>query len=251
MSINKLVSVRNPIIDAQDYLGIDHDKDMPFLAKLAIDAEKQIDSYYQYERTKKVITISGCIACLPADAILVEAAVLGDLGENCDNLLDRYCGGTGSNSVTNVNNNGLFLVVDLSPTSDTSINFGVVDYEIQNNKIIFNQSRDGQSLTIQYIKYKTDCDGLIEVGQNHVQAIREYIIWQYNRRKGNKNYIDRDMMALAEREWNRLCRHARAEDNRMTPSESTEVARQWNNPMSGRGLWQGMYTTLGNFYTIW
>jgi len=84
-----------------------------------------------------------------------------------------------------------------------------------------------------------------------VDAIREYIIWQYTRRQRQKNYIDRDMMALAEREWNRLCRNARAEDNRLTTSQSAEVARQWNNPMSGKGLWQGMYTTLGNYYTIW
>lgn len=251
MSINKLISVKNPIIDAQDYLGIDHDKDIPFFMKLAITAEKQIGSYYQYERTKKVITISNCTACLPNDAVLVEVAILGDLGENCDNLLNRYCGGTGSNSVTNVNSNGLFLVVDLSPTTSGTINFGYVNYEIQNNKMIFDSSRDGQIITIQYIKYKTDCDGFIEVGENHVDAIREYIIWQYTRRQRQKNYIDRDMMALAEREWNRLCRNARAEDNRLTETQYNEFSRQWNNPMSGKGLWQGMYTTLGNYYTIW
>ena len=251
MSINKLVSVKNPIIDAQDYLGIDHDKDIPFFMKLATTAEKQIGSYYQYERTKKALPIVNCVACLPNDAVLVEVAVLGDLGEDCDNLLARYCGGTGSNSVTDVNSNGLFLVVDLSPNSDTSINFGLVDYEIQNNKIIFSTSKDGQSVTVQYIKFKTDCEGFIEVGENHVDAIREYIIWQYTRRQRQKNYIDRDMMALAEREWNRLCRHARAEDNRLTASQHADFSRQWNNPRSGKGLWQGAYTTLGNYYTIW
>ena len=30
MSVNKLVSMKNAIIDAQDFLGIDHDKDVPF-----------------------------------------------------------------------------------------------------------------------------------------------------------------------------------------------------------------------------
>ncbi|MFA7287673.1 MAG: hypothetical protein WC055_02235 [Melioribacteraceae bacterium] len=251
MSINKLISVRNPIIDAQDFLGIDHDKDVPWFTRLATLAEQQIGSYYQYERKRKVINISNCVACLPNDAVLVEAAILGDLGEDCDNLFASACGGVGSNSVTNVNSNGLFLVVDLSPSPDSSISFGKVDYSIQNNKIIFDRSRDGQKVTVQYIRYKTDCDGFIEVGENHVNAIRWYIIYHYLFRKSGSNYIERDKMNIAFQEWNRECRHARAEDNRLTESQYREVARAYNNPMSGRGLWQGMYTTLGNFYTIW
>jgi len=251
MSINKLVSIRNPIIEAKALLGIDHDKDDPFMINLATNAEKQIGSYYQYERTKKVLTISGCVACLPNDAVLVEIAVIGDLGTDCGDLLSRYCGGVGSNSVTNVNSNGLFLVVDLSPSLDGTVSFGYVGYSIQNNKIIFDNPHDGQQVTVQYLKFKTDCDGYLEVGENHINAIREYIMWNYLRRQSAKNYIDRDMMVLAREEWNRECRHARAEDNRLSFSQQQEAKRLYNNPMSGVGLWQGMYTTLGNFYTIW
>jgi len=250
MSINKLISIKNPIIEAKELLGIDHDKDDPFMINLATNAEKQIDSYYQYERKHKVLDIHQCAACLPNDSVLVEIAILGDLGEDCRDIFATVCGGI-ANNVTNVNSNGLFLVVDLSPSLTGNISFGQVGYSIQNNKIIFDTPHDGQKVTIQYIKFKTDCDGFMEIGQNHVNAIKWYIVWMYNMRRNGKNYIDRDMMAIAREEWDRECRHARAEDNRLTYSQQQEAKRLYNNPMSGVGMWQGMYTTLGNFYTIW
>ena len=42
MSINRLVSIKVPILDAQAFLGIDHDKDIPFMTRLATLAEKEI-----------------------------------------------------------------------------------------------------------------------------------------------------------------------------------------------------------------
>lgn len=254
MSINKLISIRNPIIDAQDTLGIDHDKDIPYFTKLATDAEKQIGSYYQYERTKKVIDVVNNIACLPNDAVLVECAMVGDhlSDANCDSNFNNILNNTiSNNSVTNVNSNGLFLVVDISSNTPDSFNFNPLYYDIQNNKILFKNACNADKITIRYLKFKTDCDGFLEIGENHVNAIKWYIVWMYSFRQKAKNYIDRDLMNMAREEWNRECRHARAEDNRLTKPERDMVARMYGNPMSGRGLWQGMYTTLGTNFTIW
>lgn len=250
MSINKLISIRNPIIDAQDMMGIDHDKDIPFMTRLATLAEKEIGSYFQYERAKTVLTIANNVALLPADAVLVEYGMLGDHldNANCDSWLNNTIA---NNNVTNVNSNGLFLVVDISDSTANSFSFSPVNYSIQNNKMIFTNACSSDKITITYLKFKTDCDGFLEVGENHVNAIREYIVWMYLRRKSGKNYIDRDMMNMAQQEWNRECRHARAEDNRLTQPEIARVASLYNNPMSGRGLWQGMRTTLGDNFTIW
>lgn len=250
MSINKLISIRNPIIDAQDALGIDHDKDIPFFTQLATRAEKEIGSYFQYQCARLVADVVNNVACLPNDAVLIECAITGDhLNDvNCDNNFNNIIS---NNNVTNVNSNGLFLVVDISNSTPDSFNFNPLDYDIQNNKIIFKNVCNFNKVTIRYLKYKTDCDGFLEIGENHVNAIREYIVWMYLRRQSGKNYIDRDLMNTAREEWNRECRHARAEDNRLTKPEQELFARQFNNPMSGRGLWQGMYTTLGNNFTIW
>lgn len=246
MSINKLISIKNPILDAQNILGIDHDKDVPLFTRLATLAEKEIGSYFQYERKQKVIEICGCSANLPNDSVLVEVAAMGDLGENCGDLLRRVCGITGT--TTNLSDNVNFLVVDIGGSVGEEINIGTVNYSIQNNKIIFDSDRDGQFITVQYLRYKTDCDGFMEIGENHVNAIRWYIIWHHYLGKKNKNYIDRDSMREAKAEWERECRHARAEDGRMTQSQREEAARLYSNPMTGRGLTLGMTPTN---YRIW
>lgn len=253
MSINNLISIRNPIVDAQDFLGIDHDKDIPFFTRLATLAEIEIGSYYQYERVRKVIDIKDCVGCLPSDAVLIELGILGDLGEGCDNLFNNVC--ATANSVTNVNSNGLFLVVDVSDTTNASdsFSFGYINFGVQNNKIIFDRNHCGDKLTIQYLRFKTDCDGFMEVGQNHVNAIREYIIWKYASRRMSRggNYIDRDVANMARAEWNRECAHARAQDNELTNSQRKNISRLWHNPYAGIGMYQGLYTTLGSAYNIW
>lgn len=250
MSINKLISIRTPIVNAQESLGLDHDKNIPFFTRLATEAEKEIGSFYQYERTKKVLDIKNCAAYLPEDCVLVEVALMGDHGDNCDNLLQQWCGGI-TNDVTNVNSNGLFLVVDVSGFDDGSPIFGYVNYSYQNNKLIFDRGMCGDKITIQYLKLKTDCDGFMEIGENHVNAIKWYIMWHYTIRQRNKNYIDRDMLSLYEREWNRECAHARAQDAELTQPERENMVRNWHNPYSGRGMWQNLYTTLGTNFNIW
>lgn len=254
MAINKLVSIHVPIIDAMDELGIDHDKDIPYFTRQAEKAERDIDSYYQYERAKKVLDMKDCIAHLPNDAVLVEMAIFGDHGECCDNLMDKYCNFGISNNVNNVNSNGLFLVVDVADDGNYSC-CGALDYYIQNNKLIFNRKQCGQKITVQYLKFKTDCDGFIEVCDNHVEAIKWYIIWKYCIRQLNTNpgkgYMDRELLRTAEREWHRECAHARALDGEITEPERRQMVYTWHNPWSGKGLWQGMNTTLGNSFNIW
>lgn len=249
MSINKLVSIKTPIIDAQDYLGIDHDKDVPWFTKLATEAEKKIGSYFQFERKRKVIDITDCVAPLPNDAIKVEIAILGDLGEGCENIFANVCGSV-SNSVTNVNSNGLFLVVDIS-SGDSGTTWGYVNYQIQNNKLIFDQSFCGQKITIQYLQLKRDCDGFVEIGENHVEAIRWYIIFNYMFRKFQANYIDRDKWTFAFSQWERNCANARALDNEPTFSQHQEMTRLYNNAHSGIGIWQGVTNYSMANYTIW
>lgn len=250
--INTLISIKNAIINAQDYLGIDHDKDVPFFTNLATEAEKKIGSRYQLERKKAVLTITDCIAPIPNDAVKIEIAVMGDLGENCNNILAQVCSGI-TNNVTNVNSNGLFLVVDINSTDSGNAYpaFGYVQYTIQNNKILFDQSYCDQQVTIQYLALKKDCDGFIEVGQNHIEAITWYIIFRYLFRKSTASYIERDKMMLAKQEWERTCANSRAVDADPTFSEHRDMVRLFHDPYSGIGLWQGMNSTLGVNYSIW
>ena len=251
MSINKLISIKNPILDAKMHLGIDHDKDDPFFTRLAVMAEKEIGSYYQFERCRTVLDITNCTAQLPNDSKRVELAILGDHGTACGDLFAMAVN-TLSNDVTNVNTNGIFLVVDISGSQDGTVsNFTYVKYAIQNNKLIFDACYDGQKVTIQYLRFKVDCDGFMEIGENHVNAIRWYIVYNYLFRQSQSNYLVRDKYQHAYQEWNRECAHARATDNEATFSQHRDMVRLFHNPMSGIGLWQGMNTTLGTNFSIW
>lgn len=249
MSINKLISIRNPIVDAMDMLGLDHAQDMPIFTTWAITAEKNIDSYFQYQKKRAVIPIENCIAKLPADATHVQRAILGDMGCDCADLFNTICS-TIPLSATILNASAAlstFLIVDIG--SGQTNTYGSIPHVIQDNKIILNQNLNGQKLTVQYLGYKVDCDGFLEISQNHVQAIMWFIVWRYWYRKRNLSPMEQGKMNTAMQEWNRECANARAVDGVPTESEQEEIAQMLNDAYIGRGLSIGMRTTLSDF--IW
>lgn len=249
MSINKLISIKNPIVDAMTELDVDHDKMQDKFTLWAVRAEQQIDSFYQYERNKTVLEIKDCVAILPKNCVLIEAAILGSHVENCNSLINS-CLGVTTNNVTNFGSNGTFLAIDITGTPGTTNSFGRVNFSIQNGKLLFNNnSQCGNQVTIQYLRIKEDCDGFPEVSVNHILAIKEYIVYMYY--KNGKDYLALRKAQTAFQEWNRLCAHARAQDAQLTPPERQAMVSLYHNAWSGHGLWQGMNTTLGVNGYIW
>ncbi len=251
MSINKLVSIKNPVVDAMAFLQIvDHDKLIPLFTAFATDAEKQIGSAAQYELKRKVVDVNQCVACLPSDAVKVEIAIMGDHGENCDNLLRTYCNSVNLPSVYGTVNN-TFLVVDAYDMGN-GINYGTIPFNIQNNKMIFETNKyDGKKVTVQYLAFKVDCDGFLEVGENHINAIKWFIVWMYYMGKPSMNSLEYGKMNKAEQEWNRECSHARAMDAIPSPTDWKKINGMLHDPYGGISLNSGMYTTLGGMYNIW
>ncbi len=248
MSINKLISIRNPIVDAMDLCSVDHDKNIPFFTRQAYLAEKEIGSIYQYVTKKEVLTINNCSACLPDDAEYLEIGILGDLGCDCDDLTKLACGSGLNlpNTFGTVANT--FLVVDMNVTETGNGLVGMVNFTIQNNKLIFEHNMDGQKITIQYQAVKKDCDGFVEIGQNHVNAIKWFIVYMFYFRKNGKNSLEYGQMNMAKAEWERECSHARAQDAELTPSQRQRIVGMYHNPYSGISLSIGMRTTLGGNY---
>lgn len=252
MSINKLISIKNPIVDAMAmlHLDVDQDKFIPLFTAFATDAEKQIGSPAQYELKRAVLDINQCVACLPIDAVKVEIAIMGDRGEDCNNLL-RNCWTAFQNPSVYGTVDNTFLVVDAYSTPD-GYTFVTVPFTIQNNKIVFDSNNyDGQKVTIQYLSYKRDCDGFLEIGENHVNAIKWYILYMYYMGKPSMNSLEYGKMNKYEMEWNRECAHARALDAIPTPSERQYIVQMTHDPYAGISLSNGMYTTLGGLYSIW
>jgi len=239
MSINKLVSVNNVLINLLDSLSLDHTKYKPMFVRWAIDAEKQIHSPYQYKRKHKVLTIKNCCAELPCDAEILELALLGDYGTDCGDMFTRFMGGFFNAQVTTGNIDSVsFLVVDL-PSSATAENgyfgFGLVNYHVQDNKVILDRCYDGQNLTIQYLGLEVDCDDIPLVGQNHLLALEEYCLWQF-RRRNMKSGIDIGIARDHERLWREYAGSAKADDATPSASEQELAANMLHNPFSGRGL---------------
>ena len=240
MSINKLVSVNNVIINLLDDLALDHTKYKPMFTNWAIWAEKQIGSFYQYEKKFAVLDICGCHAELPCDAKYLQRAIMGDRGCDCTDLYNSVCG----NLLSNVNvtsgsfDSTSFLVVDL-PASATAesgtFSFGFVGYDIQDNKIIFKQNLDGQKVTIQYLGLKCDCDGIPLVGENHLEALAEYCMYKF-RRRNPKSGIQLGMIRDHKQAWEQLAARARGDDAEVNDSDQKRIVALLHDPYAGKGL---------------
>lgn len=249
MSINKLISIDNPVIDALDFFGADHNKEKPVFVSWAVKAEKRISSARGLRRKRTVVSIKGCVAEIPSCAVVIERAILGDHGCDCDDLfISIFSGATGTADQTSMDSGG-FLIVDLAQNSVEVT--GIVPYQVQDNKIIFMKSHDGESVTIQYLGYETDEKGFIKISENHVEAIEQFIKWKYIERSrfgpNPQKRLPYEDKKDAEREWHRLCSDARAKDSELSEAERMEIAALLSNPYSGRGMLIGM-STYPNFY---
>src|SRR5690349_4075757 len=89
MSVNKLVSIKNAVQDTFEDTGIDITKDIPVFTRWALNAEKEIGSFYSYRKKRAVLTINECRAKLPCDAMSVQIVVNGDQGCDCADLFNR------------------------------------------------------------------------------------------------------------------------------------------------------------------
>jgi|SRR6478609_5825211 len=236
MSINKLISIKNPIIDALDMMAVDHDKHIPMLMVWATLAEKEIGGS-NVVRKWKVLDVCGIFAELPCDISYIEGAIFGNHGCECSGLFNKIF--IGKAPYIYGTNDSPFLIVDVFPYGNNG-QCNIINYGIQDNKLVFEACLNQDHITIQYMGYETDCDGFLMVGQNHVEAITEFLTYKWLKRKRRKTNADMNEMNMAYREWSRLCAHARALDAELNPSERQEVSDMINDPYAGKSLAAGM-----------
>lgn len=252
--INKVISIDNVLLDLLDDLALDHTKYTPMFARWIQKAEDKIGSRYQYKKKKAVLDIKGCTAELPCDAMSLQLAIMGSQGCNCDDLYNQFtCGAytpAVAGQIIGVNNLS-FLVVDTVQAGQATAWTNFVDYEIQDNKIIFKNNYDGYQVTIQYLGLQTDCEGILMIGQNHVDAIGWYCKWKFYDRNVRSG-IDLGKSRDAKMEWERQCLSARAKDAQesFTESERARVVEMNHDALIGYSLpLQGNYnlTNYGNW----
>lgn len=254
MPINKLVSVNNVIINLLDDLGLDHTKHKPMFVNWATMAEKNIGSYYQYKRKHAVLDVHGCIADLPWDAAVLEMAIMGDCGTDCGDLFMQTYGSYFRGALNNVGvtvgniDSVSFLVVDLpaAATSESGVySFGTVGNHVQDNKIIFDCNRNGQKVTVQYLGIEVDSDGIPLVGENHLEAIAEYCMFKYRRRR-IRSGVELGLSRDHERRWHELAARSRGEDAEPSQADRDNIVNMIHDPFIGKGL--QLIPLLGNYY---
>lgn len=237
MSINKLISIRNAILDATDLAAIDHNNFLPLFTTWAIKAEKEIGGLSAITKYK-VLDICGCTAEIPCDAVIVEAAILGSHDVECGALFSNYLNTPLVNQQKAGNN---FLIIDIGSVDTPSC--GIVPYDIQDNKLIFSRDLNDLKITIKYRGIVEDCDGFPLVSENHIDAIAEFIRHNWLKRKRKKTNVDMAEMRDARIEWDRMCAHARAMDNALTETQRQSILDMLDDAYARQSLSQGMKTS--------
>lgn len=234
MAINKLISIKEAILEASEDMGFDLTRDKPTFAMWAVRAEKDIGSYYSYKRKRAVLTINNCRAELPCNAAYLKAIISGDHGCDCGELFGALLG-----QYLQWIEGGLTLFGShIFTLSDTDSSFNCASrYEVQDNCIVFASNLDGQKVTVEYLGLEEDCDGFVMVSENHKPAIIEYIMWKFCiRSRFSPIKMEIGDTIMHQKEYFRLASDARALDGELTPAEREQCLSILWNPLSGMGL---------------
>ena len=245
--MKSLVSIRGVILDALEDMGIDITNDVPTFTRWAIQADREIGSYYSYRRKHEVLTIQGCKAKLPFDAMKVQIVVIGDNKDMCGDIASR---------IPLIGNNvGLtqtdtFLIVDSNVGLVDNVQTAGIRWDIQDDYLVFPNNFSDKKVTIQYLGLDSDEQGFPKVIETHKEAVAMYIMYKYAIRsrfaRPDKRMTSDDIQHFF-REWNRLASHARAEDNELSDTDRFEINTMLHDPLSGWGLELGMYRSR-NYY---
>ena len=233
-------SIRQALIDlaAETYPEILRIE--PTLIRWGKRADINIGSYYEYVRTIKTLDVVDCKAELPLDAVHVNVIFLGEYDcDDCTNLILRA-------EQMYINETTLSLSNSESLTfywANGNLSVIPINWEIQGDYIVFDNNYNNQKITIQYLAYETDDNGLPLVNNTHLPAIVEFMKLKVAERDMFKSFKSAKMtrrgdMAYIEgikKEYHRLVRKARGEDNEWTASQKEVVAAILNDPLTGHG----------------
>ncbi len=246
MAINKLISIKEAILEASEDMGFDLTRDKPTFAMWAVRAEKDIGSYFSYKRKRAVLTVTNCRAELPCNAAYLKAVVSGDQGCDCGEMFAGLLSDPQwvEEGVTLFGSH-VFSLVDI-PFGGTA--FGWYSrYEIQDNCIVFASNMDGQKVTVEYLGLEEDCDGFVMVSENHKPAIIEFIMWKFCiRSRFSPIKMELGDLVMHQKEYFRLASDARAIDGELTPVEREACVAMLHDEYGGYGISVGQGLTYFN-----
>lgn len=241
MAVNKLISIKAAVLSAFGDMGVDHGKDIPTFTRWAAWAEREIGSYFSLRRAIYPIKVNKWRACLPLEAQYVQRVFLGNFGKD-SNIFDLFnvtCNDIGK--TISFTQTDTFLVVD-RPQGMQDIIVGPMQWEVQDNDIVFSDNFDGQIITAQCLSLQMDEEGFPMVCENHLEAITEYIMYRYAKRsRFSPNKMELGDVFDLRKQWGILAAEARAVDSEMSEADRDEIKALLHDPISGYGLQLGMH----------
>lgn len=239
MSQNKLISIKAPVLEALEDMGIEGNKDIPTITRWVARAENKIGTRIGLRRKIVVLEVKHCCAELPCETNTVQSVILGDYGNSCTELFDR-CYNSALSLAANATDT--FLVID-KPDPNVKFTIGGLKYEIQDNTIVLSsQMYHGKKITTQILCMETDSDGFPKIIEGHVEACVEYAMWRFAKRSlFSPNRMDLGTIDRFKIDWEQAARAARAEDGKISQETRDEIVAMLHNPWSGFGLEAHMY----------
>lgn len=103
----------------------------------------------------------------------------------------------------------------------------VSKFSIDNGFVHFSGIKEGK-IGIAYYGIKLDDEGWPMIFSGHVDAVTQYLMWQYDLAGARTGKISLGWLDRTERRWYTLCAQARGDDEMPDPSEMIYLANQWN-----------------------
>jgi hypothetical protein len=233
MSINKLVSIENAILQIGEDLAPDLYSLRPTLYRWAIAAEKLVGIPYQYiDAVIALEVIESYKVELPLAVRRIHYVVLDDKTANYPFILDNtYFSYNQFNDAEGIILTYYWDDYQLKPYQ--------LEFSVQNNWLISPIEIKNTYITVVYEKYETMADGTPLVNENSIQAIAIYLQLQLAMRErwklasqGKLNNAYFNFIGQLKEEFRHACRYARSQADTTT---TKEMAEYLNHPLAGNG----------------
>jgi hypothetical protein len=110
-------------------------------------------------------------------------------------------------------------------------------YSLDNGFIHFNAIEEGK-VGIAYWGIRLDEEGWPMIYSDHVDAVTQYLMWQFDLADYRMGKVSGQYMQSMERRWYTLCAQARGDDEMPDTQEMIYLANQWNQllPLPNKNL---------------
>jgi len=185
-----------------------------------------VNNLINMQVTVHTTSITGAISTQVISRRILPTESSTQEGENCAVVIKEGSENLASKSAALLNDN-IYSESSGSNGSNIGGSSSVSKFSIQNGYIHFNAIENGK-IGISYWGIMTDEEGWPLVDELHVDAITQYLMWQYEIANFRKGKVSGQYMQWVEQRWYTLCGQARGDSEMVDTQELKYLANMWN-----------------------